>query len=116
MFRKSLIVLAAFLLILAGTAVCVNAAERSVVMDIEGMSTELCPIAVKKSLTQIKGVRDVEVSRKDNKARVIVDDSVAEKTLIEAVEKAGVQGKNRGKETTLRITVSGFQDMWKKFS
>ncbi len=88
MFRKSLIVLAA-LLIVAGTAVHAKAAERSVVMDIEGMSTELCPIAVRKSLTQIKGVRDVEVSRKDNKARVIVEGSVADSTLIEAVEKAG---------------------------
>ena len=87
MVKKSIIIIAA--LILFGTAVHAEAADRSVVMDIEGMSTSLCPIAVKKSLTEIEGVRDVEVSLEENKARLTVEDSVADKTLMDAVKKAG---------------------------
>ena len=88
MVKRCIIIITA-LLILAGAAVYAEAAERSVVMDIEGMSSQLCPIAVKKSLTGIEGVRDVEVSLEENKARLTVEDSVADKTLLDAVEKAG---------------------------
>ncbi len=87
MAKKCIIIITA--LILIGTAVYAEAAERSVVMEIEGMSTELCPIAVKKSLTEIEGVSDVEVSLEENNARLTVEDSVADKTLMDAVKKAG---------------------------
>ena len=88
MAKKCIIIITA-LLILIGTAVYAEAAERSVVMEIEGMSTALCPIAVKKSLTEIEGVSDVEVSLEENNARLTVEDSVADKTLMDAVKKAG---------------------------
>ena len=86
---KRYIIIITALLILIGTVVYAEAAERSVVMDIEGMSTALCPIAVKKSLTEIEGVRDVEVSLEENKARLTAEDSVADITLLDAVKKAG---------------------------
>ncbi len=89
MVKKCIIIITALLILVAGTAVYAEAAERSIVMDIEGMSTALCPIAVKKSLTEIEGVRDVDVSLEDNKARLTVEDSVADKTLMDAVKKAG---------------------------
>ncbi len=86
---KRYIIIITALLILTGTSVYAEAAERRVVLDIEGMSTPLCPIAVKKSLTDIEGVRDVEVSLEENNARFTVEDSVADKTLMDAVKKAG---------------------------
>ena len=64
-------------------------AAQQVVMDIQGMTCDLCSIAIKKSLKEVKGVRDVRVSFEDKKARLTVDDAVTDKTLEEAVRKAG---------------------------
>lgn len=64
-------------------------------MDIQGMTCDLCPIAIKKSLKEVKGVRDVKVSFEEEKARLVVDDAVTDKTLEEAVRKAGGQYKGK---------------------
>ncbi len=84
---KKWIVLVTVLLLM--TAINISAAEQNVVMEIKGMTCPLCPIAVKKSLTKIEGVRDVQVSLEEEKARLTVDESVIDATLIEAVKKAG---------------------------
>lgn len=78
-------VLVAVTLLTAGYALAVH----QVVMDIKGMTCDLCSIAIKKSLKEVKGVKDVKVSFEDKKARLTVDDAVTEKTLEEAVRKAG---------------------------
>ena len=65
------------------------AAEEKVVMEIEGMSCNLCPVAVKKSLSEIQGVKEIEVSFKERRARLSVDESVTDEMLLEAVRKAG---------------------------
>ena len=78
-------VLVAVLLLTAGYAL----AAQQVVMDIKGMTCELCPIAIKKSLEKVAGVKSVRVSFEDKKARLTVDDAVTEKTLEEAVRKTG---------------------------
>lgn len=64
-------------------------AAQRVVMDIKGMTCDLCTIAVKKSLEKVSGVKSVKVSFEDKKARVAVDDAVTDKTLEEAVRKTG---------------------------
>lgn len=78
-------VLVAVLLLTAGYAL----AAQQVVMDIKGMTCELCPVAIKKSLEKVTGVKNVKVSFEDKKARLTVDDAVTDKTLEEAVRKVG---------------------------
>lgn len=72
-----------------GLAVHIHATEQNVVLEIEGMSCKLCPLAIKKSLLNVEGVREVKVSFKDKKAWLTVEDSVSDEILIKAVEKAG---------------------------
>jgi mercuric ion binding protein len=67
----------------------VMAAEQKVVLEIEGMTCNLCTLAVKKSLSGIVGVKDAEISYKEKKAWLTVDESVTDETLAEAVQKAG---------------------------
>lgn len=67
----------------------VEAAEQKVVMEIEGMTCELCPIAIKKSLEGIKGVRSVKVSFQEKKAWVTAEETVTDDMLLNAVKKAG---------------------------
>lgn len=73
------------LLLAAGYAL----ASQQVVMEIKGMTCELCPIAIKKSLEKVAGVKNVKVSFEEKKARLAVDDAVTDKILEEAVRKAG---------------------------
>lgn len=73
------------LLLTAGYAL----AAQQVVMDIKGMTCELCPLAVKKSLEKVAGVKSVKVSFEDKKARLTLDDPVTDKALEQAVQKAG---------------------------
>lgn len=80
-------VLVAILFLTAGYAL----AAQLVMMDIKGMTCDLCPIAIKKSLGNVAGVKSVKVSFEEKKARLIVDDAVTDKTLEEAVQRAGGQ-------------------------
>ncbi len=86
MIKKWIVIIIAFLL---ASVIYVEAAEQNVVMEIEGMFCPLCPLAVKKSLSKVEGVKDVKVSLKEKKAWLTVEESVTDKTLIEAVKKAG---------------------------
>jgi mercuric ion binding protein len=86
MIKKWLVIIMALLMV---TVVYVEAAEQSVVMDIEGMTCPLCPIAVKKSLSGVDGVKEVEVSLEEKKAWLTVEESVTDETFVDAVKKAG---------------------------
>lgn len=90
---KRVIGTALFLLLLltAGYAL----AAQQVVMDIQGMTCDLCPLAIKKSLEKVKGVNNVKVSFEEKKARLAVDDEVTDKALEEAVQKAGKQYRGK---------------------
>ncbi len=48
---------------------------------------------MKRSLSGIEGVRDVEVSYKDKKAWLTADESVTDEILEQAVEQSGFKGK-----------------------
>ena len=80
-------VLVVVLLLTAGYAF----AAQQVVMDIKGMTCDLCPLAIKKSLEKVGGVKNVKVSFEEKKARLTADDAVTDKALEEAVRKAGEQ-------------------------
>lgn len=85
MLQRAVGVMAGVLLLSAGYAL----AAQQVVMDIKGMTCELCPIAIKKSLEKVKGVKNVKVSFEEKKARLVAEDAATDKALEEAVGKAG---------------------------
>ena len=85
--NKNMIFLIVPLLLLLTISAVV--AEQKVVMEIKGMTCNLCTLAVKKSLLAIKGVKDAKISYKEKQARLSVDESVTDAMLIEAVRQAG---------------------------
>ncbi len=81
------IVLALSLLILAPGA---WAESRSITLEIPGMSCAACPITVKKALSRVDGVQNVEVSYPTRSATVKFDDQLTSAAaLARATEEAG---------------------------
>jgi len=87
--KKLLIIIISLLLVSAVYAASFSASRQNVEMKIEGMSCPLCPLAVKRSLSRVKGVKNVEVSYDEQKALLSADESTSDEALIKAVEKAG---------------------------
>lgn len=79
---KSLVAVAAALLLLAGPA---WAAPRTVTLAVPGMTCATCPITVKKALTKVTGVTKVDVDLDKLQAVVTFDDA---KTTVAALTKA----------------------------
>ncbi len=66
------------------------AADRTVTLAVKNMTCVTCVPTVKKSLSQVKGVKRVAVSAKTNTAKVIYDDKVTTiSTLVKATTNAG---------------------------
>ena len=61
------------------------AADRTVTLAVKNMTCVTCVPTVKKSLSQVKGVKRVAVSAKTNTAKVVYDDKV---TTVTALTKA----------------------------
>ncbi len=73
-------------------------AEKVFVIDVEGMTCKVCPIAVKKAISQVKGVKWVKTSLKNRVAVVVAEDSVKEEEVLKAITRAGsYKGKIIGK-------------------
>lgn len=71
-----------------------NAAQKTAIIKVEGMTCPLCTMAVKKSLKRIDGVIKAKVILNTKRATVIYDDKIASKTkLLEAIKRAGYKGK-----------------------
>ena len=79
---KSLLAVAAALLLLAGSA---WAAPKTVTLAVPGMTCATCPITVKKALTKVTGVTKVDVDLDKLQAVVTFDDA---KTTVTALAKA----------------------------
>jgi Cu+-exporting ATPase len=62
---------------------------KKVVINIQGMHCASCAKNIEKSLKEVKGIRDANVSIMTNKALVEIDDSVKEKELKDAISKIG---------------------------
>ena len=86
MNKRSILIIVAILLLWASYS---KAAEQKVVLEIEGMTCNLCTLAVKKSLSDIDGVKDAKISYKEKKAWLTVDESVTDETLVKAIQKGG---------------------------
>ncbi len=82
------------LVLLLGAVAYAEASDRQVVIEIEGMTCELCAVAIKKSLREVKGVMAVKVSFKEKKAWLTTDTSVTDEMLMEAIRKAGAYTGN----------------------
>ncbi len=67
-----------------------GADNEEVVLNVKGMTCGMCENAVRSQLLKVDGVKDAEVSHKEGKAVVKVEEGKAETDeLIKAVEKAG---------------------------
>ena len=90
-----LLVAAAFLLSSIG---CKEARERTVVLDVAGMTCQSCVEGITDALKQIEGVRRVEVSLEKKRATVtFVEGTVDSKRLIAAIVKLGYRASLRAK-------------------
>ncbi len=66
------------------------AADRTVTLAVKNMTCVTCVPTVKKSLSQVKGVKRVAVSAKTNTAKVVYDDKVTTiSSLVKATTNAG---------------------------
>lgn len=61
------------------------AAPKTVTLDVPGMTCSACPITVKKALTKVNGVSNVDVQFEKREAVVTFDDA---KTTVAALTKA----------------------------
>lgn len=67
-----------------------SAATRTVTLSVPGMTCAACPITVKKALTKVEGVSEVEVVFEQRQAVVTYDDARTNvQALAAATENAG---------------------------
>lgn len=77
-------------LVLAAVVAPVWAATRTVTLSVPGMTCAACPITVKKALSKVDGVQEVNVSYKKHEAVVTFDDAMTTVgALTKATENAG---------------------------
>ena len=74
------------------------AKEVTAEIKVKGMTCGSCVVAVKKALSDTKGVKNADVSLAKNQATVVYEDSqVTEKQLREAINKTGFTAEpNKG--------------------
>ena len=85
--KTKIIYLLMLLLLLA--PVISLAAEEQVVIHIEGMTCPFCGLAIKKSLEEVEGVTNVEISFEEKTGWVTAEQSVSDEQLLEAIKKPG---------------------------
>ena len=83
-------------LVLAAVAAPVWAATQTVKLSVPGMTCVTCPITVKKALSKVEGVGQVDVTFENREAVVTFDDA---KTSAEALTKAT---ENAGYPSTVK--------------
>lgn len=77
-------------LVLAAVTAPIWAATQTVTLSVPGMTCAACPITVKKALSKIEGVSQVDVTFEKREAVVTYDDAKANvQKLTKATENAG---------------------------
>jgi len=66
---------------------------ETVTIEVEGMTCPLCTSAIKHSLKKVEGVSSAKVKLSSKRATVTYEGKVTRAQLLEAVKKAGYQGK-----------------------
>ena len=64
-------------------------AEQEVTLSIDGMTCELCAVAVEKVLETTEGIKEAKASYENKSAVVIASDKVSENDILDAIKKAG---------------------------
>ncbi len=64
-------------------------ADKVLVIDVEGMHCPMCPVAVKKAISKVHGVKWVKTSLKNRIAVVVTEEEVDKDAILKAIEKAG---------------------------
>jgi periplasmic mercuric ion binding protein len=75
--------------VVALTAMTAWAGDKTVELNVKGMSCEACPPAVSSAVKGVKGVKACNVDLKSGKASVTADESVKNEDLVKAVTDAG---------------------------
>ena len=87
---KNLISTIGIAIILAGSSLAASAAPRTVTLAIPSMDCPVCPITVKKALSQVRGVSQASVNFDKRQAIVSFDDATTHVgALTEATKNAG---------------------------
>ncbi|NMM04702.1 mercury resistance system periplasmic binding protein MerP [Polaromonas sp.] len=87
---KNLISTTGIAIILAGSTQAASAAPKTVTLVIPSMDCSVCPITVKKALSQVPGVSQVSVSFDKRQAIVTFDDATTNlDALTESTKNAG---------------------------
>lgn len=77
-------------ILLAGTSLTASAAPKTVTLTIPSMDCPVCPITVKKTLSQVPGVSQTDVNFAKRQAVVTFDDAKTNvATLTESTKNAG---------------------------
>jgi copper chaperone CopZ len=63
--------------------------QPNIIIKIEGMTCRLCSKAIEKSLLQVNGITEVQISHKTGTAEIIADVSVTDEEISNAVKEAG---------------------------
>jgi len=80
----------AFVLLAAAPALAFAGTPKTVVLDIQNMTCELCPITVKKALGRVPGVTDARIDLATKTATVTFDpDQASIAALVSATTNAG---------------------------
>lgn len=83
--------------VLAATSAPALAAQKTVILDVPGMSCAACPITVKKALSKVEGVEKAEVDYDKRQATVSFDDAKADEAkLTRATADAGYPSSVKG--------------------
>lgn len=80
------------ILLLAVAAACTNA-DRTVVVDVQGMHCESCVNAITETVSAMEGVRSVEVSLEAERASVVAGPGVKDAALEAAIRDLGYEAK-----------------------
>ncbi len=64
-------------------------ADKVFVIDVEGMYCKMCPVAVKKAISQLEGVKWVKAYLDNKMAVVVAEENVKGKDILNAISKAG---------------------------
>ncbi len=88
--KKKMFLVTVSTLILAGAGLIrPSFADTLYVINVEGMTCQMCPAAIKKSISEVPGTESVFTSLENKIAVVVTKDGVKESSLLDAVQKAG---------------------------
>ena len=82
-----------WLILLPIFAISAEAANVKVIIDVENMSCSLCVTSINQALRTTKGVITAKAALKTKRAEVTVPENFPVQTLLDAIAKAGYDGK-----------------------